>query len=259
MNDWNTSTDPEWMFWHLNDKVPERKRRLLAAAICRHIGHLMTEARCRRLLVEAQRLSVYGTKPVPCKPDFLLLTLDEVERCADNLALVKSLAAAAKLADHIGSFTSDFYYSGYSKSWGAFDHDLIASCNAAVAVCHAASSRLDLAHLAAQAAHAVYRAAGGDDHKKRDPGEEAAQCALIRDVFPSHTQPVSFSSAWRTDTVLSLASQMYESRDFSLMPILADALQDADCDNDEVLNHCRDANQVHARGCWVVDLVLGKE
>ncbi len=42
------------------------------------------------------------------------------------------------------------------------------------------------------------------------------------------------------------------------MPILADALQDAGCDNDTVLNHCRDDKQVHVRGCWVVDLLLGK-
>jgi hypothetical protein len=39
------------------------------------------------------------------------------------------------------------------------------------------------------------------------------------------------------------------------MPILADALQDAGCEDDAVLNHCRDTNQVHVRGCWVVDLV----
>jgi hypothetical protein len=43
------------------------------------------------------------------------------------------------------------------------------------------------------------------------------------------------------------------------MPILADALQDAGCDNEDVLNHCRDANAAHVRGCWVVDLLLGKE
>jgi hypothetical protein len=42
------------------------------------------------------------------------------------------------------------------------------------------------------------------------------------------------------------------------MPILADALQDAGCDREEVLNHCRSAGP-HVRGCWVVDLVLGKE
>jgi len=62
---------------------------------------------------------------------------------------------------------------------------------------------------------------------------------------------------WRTSTTISLAQQMYESRDFSPLPILADALQDAGCDNDDMLNHCRDGGP-HARGCWVVDLVLGK-
>jgi hypothetical protein len=51
---------------------------------------------------------------------------------------------------------------------------------------------------------------------------------------------------------------MYESRDFSPMPILADALQDAGCDNDTILAHCRDEQHTHVRGCWVVDLVLGK-
>ena len=40
--------------------------------------------------------------------------------------------------------------------------------------------------------------------------------------------------------------------------ILADALQDAGCDSNEVLNHCRDTNQPHVRGCWVIDLILGK-
>jgi hypothetical protein len=51
---------------------------------------------------------------------------------------------------------------------------------------------------------------------------------------------------------------MYEARDFSAIPILADALQDAGCGSADILTHCRDSNQVHVRGCWVVDLVLGK-
>jgi hypothetical protein len=80
----------------------------------------------------------------------------------------------------------------------------------------------------------------------------------LADVFgPFPAAP--FSSEWRTDTAVSLARTMYEAREFSAMPILADALQDAGCDNDDVLSHCRDANQAHVRGCWVVDLVLGKE
>ncbi len=56
---------------------------------------------------------------------------------------------------------------------------------------------------------------------------------------------------------MSLARQMYESRDFSVMPILADALQDASCDSDDILTHCRSGGP-HVRGCWAVDLVLGK-
>jgi hypothetical protein len=70
---------------------------------------------------------------------------------------------------------------------------------------------------------------------------------------------VPFPSEWQTDTAMSLARTMYDAREFSAMPILADALQDAGCDNDDTLSHCRDANQTHVRGCWVVDLVLGKE
>ena len=61
-----------------------------------------------------------------------------------------------------------------------------------------------------------------------------------------------------TSTVRDLAVMMYEARDFGAMPILADSLQDAGCDNNDILTHCRDANATHVRGCWVVDLVLGK-
>ena len=81
---------------------------------------------------------------------------------------------------------------------------------------------------------------------------------LLRDIFGNPFRPVTFSPSWRTGTAVSLARGMYESREFSAMPILADALQDAGCDSDEVLNHCRQPGE-HVRGCWVIDLVLGRE
>jgi hypothetical protein len=90
-------------------------------------------------------------------------------------------------------------------------------------------------------------------------GEKTRQLATIRDLMGNPFRPVSFSPQWRTSTAVALAQQMYDSRDFGAMPILADALQDAGCDSDDILDHCRDAKQVHVRGCWVVDLVLGKE
>ena len=81
---------------------------------------------------------------------------------------------------------------------------------------------------------------------------------LLREILGNPFRPVPFSPSWRTDTVLALASQMYKSREFSAMPILGDALQDAGCDAADVLNHCRGPGP-HVRGCWVVDRVLGKE
>jgi hypothetical protein len=98
----------------------------------------------------------------------------------------------------------------------------------------------------------------GDVHRHQLP-ESVAQAALLRDIIGNPFRPITFSLEWRTATAVSLAHQVYESRDFSAMPILADALQDAGCDNEDILNHCRNAQQVHVRGCWVVDAILGKE
>ena len=121
---------------------------------------------------------------------------------------------------------------------------------------------------AQEAAHSVALALLPDEFRYRNAvdywpraewrDERASQTALVRDIFGNPFRPVAFAPAWRTDTVKSLAAQMYESRDFSAMPILADALQDAGCDSTDILAHCR-SNGPHVRGCWVVDLVLGRE
>jgi hypothetical protein len=87
----------------------------------------------------------------------------------------------------------------------------------------------------------------------------AAMVARAHDVFGNPFRRAKFPPAWRTDTAVALAKQMYATQEFSAMPILADALQDAGCDNDDVLTHCRDPQRVHVRGCWVVDLVLERE
>lgn len=70
---------------------------------------------------------------------------------------------------------------------------------------------------------------------------------------------LSFYPSWRTSDVMLLAQGIYDDRAFDRMPILADALQDAGCDCEDLLNHLRDISLTHVRGCWVLDLVLGKE
>jgi hypothetical protein len=102
--------------------------------------------------------------------------------------------------------------------------------------------------------------ANGFSRKNGNP-ESAAQAVLVREILgnPFKRPKPKIKPAWRTDTVLALARQIYSAEDFGAMPILADALQDAGCDNDELLNHCRDTKQVHVRGCWVLDLLLNKK
>ena len=73
---------------------------------------------------------------------------------------------------------------------------------------------------------------------------------------PSVIDPVWLS--WNDGTVRKLAGCIYSDRAFERLPILADALEDAGCDSADILSHCRGPGP-HVRGCWVIDLLLGKE
>jgi hypothetical protein len=99
-------------------------------------------------------------------------------------------------------------------------------------------------------------------HSQERVGGEAsemrAQCELLREMFGNPFRSVAFAPEWRTDTAVTLARQMHEGGDFGAMPILSDALEEAGCDNEPLLVHCR-GPRAHVRGCWVVDLVLDKE
>jgi hypothetical protein len=89
-------------------------------------------------------------------------------------------------------------------------------------------------------------------------GKEVNQSALLRCIAGNPFHFPKLDPTWVTPTVISAAQQMYESRDFSAMPVLGDALHEAGCEVAEILEHCR-GRWPHVRGCWVVDQVLGKE
>jgi hypothetical protein len=89
-------------------------------------------------------------------------------------------------------------------------------------------------------------------------GANAEFCHQFRDIVGNPFRPVTFDPSWRTSTAHALAQGIYADRAFDRLPILADALQDAGCENADILTHCRDLQFAHVRGCWVVDLVLGK-
>jgi hypothetical protein len=92
---------------------------------------------------------------------------------------------------------------------------------------------------------------------------------LLRDIFgnPFHPSPPlpAVIPAWSEGTVRRLAQAIYDERqmpsgalDSGRLSILADALLDAGCEDEDLIAHCRSAGP-HVRGCWAVDLILGKE
>jgi hypothetical protein len=135
------------------------------------------------------------------------------------------------------------------EGWGAnrrHDHAQFAAASAA---------EPDAGEAALAASQDMLRLA---DEGLRRAEEEAAQAANIRCIFGGLFHANAVEPAWLTSTVLALARRADETREFGVLPILADALQDAGCDDEGLLAHCR-AGGVHTPGCWAVDAVLGRE
>jgi hypothetical protein len=84
---------------------------------------------------------------------------------------------------------------------------------------------------------------------------------LVDCVFGNPFRPVALKPSlltWHGGLPVSMARQIYDSRDFTDMSVLADGLEEAGCQDQDILSHCRSGGE-HVRGCWVVDMVLGKK
>ena len=108
-------------------------------------------------------------------------------------------------------------------------------------------------------AYQVAAASGRHLAALRGPGRVPPdeQAGLLRDVVEPF-RAAAWDPRWRTADAVGLARGIYEDRAFDRLPLLADALLDAGCDRGDILGQCR-SDGPHVRGCWVVDLVLGKE
>jgi hypothetical protein len=90
--------------------------------------------------------------------------------------------------------------------------------------------------------------------------ERKAQASSLRCIFGNPFRPVSLAPGllqWEGATIVKIAQAITEERTFERLPILADALEDAGCSDAAILDHLRGPGP-HVRGCWVVDLLLGK-
>ena len=105
------------------------------------------------------------------------------------------------------------------------------------------------------AEHALYLE---HDGVQRSPRKKRSAARLIRCIFGDLYRPeiweIDWPPIWADSTVVALAAGIYADRAFDRLPILADALEDAGCDDEELLDHCREEGP-HTRGCWAADLV----
>ncbi len=225
--EWERGIERRPMLELLHERMSARKFRLFAVACCRRQGNLVP--------------------PIPHRQ-----VIKAAERFADGIGTEEELRTVAEAVRRI---TSD-----YAKYTPGMEEWQIASA----AEFTVGRSGLPPWENARCTAVCVSRVVSGRVHvyqREFDPDpdpEEYQQITLLHDIAGNPFRPEMTEPNWETSTVVALASQMYGSRDFSAMPILADALQDAGCDNDVILEHCRGPGP-HVRGCWVVDLILGKE
>jgi hypothetical protein len=94
--------------------------------------------------------------------------------------------------------------------------------------------------------------------------EREAQAGLLRDIFASLVSQAAVDPGWLMGSVTALAIAAYNERlpsgelEMARLAVLADALEDAGCTDAAILSHLRSPGP-HVRGCFPLDLILGKQ
>jgi hypothetical protein len=171
----------------------------------------------------------------------------------DHLLPDELIAEALALAEHMSEGTATF------QDWRAI-HDALNGRTLGDGIVAIVSTLYhDIRAGVLRMTDAVTRAVSYMEARRGTKGHALA--ALLRDILgPLPFRPMTVHPdvvAWNDRLVVRLAQAIYDERRWGDMPLLGDALLDAGCDNEEVLAHCRDGGE-HVRGCWVVDLLLGK-
>jgi hypothetical protein len=223
--EWLAATDPDPMleFLWTHGGASDRSLRLFGVACCRRVWHLLGDEKSVRAVEVAEWFAERET--------------------------VTSRRMDAACRDAWGA-----YYTAPSAGHSA-------AARAAVHVTQTVRSRVNRWPFGYGESASFWKLTQLATVATGGQGEPAAQVALLRCIFGNPFRPPPSLStaflAWGGGTVPRLAAAIYDDRAFDRLPVLADALEDAGCADAEVLGHCR-AGGEHVRGCWAVDLVLGK-
>ena len=219
--EWDACADPKPMLEFLEGKLSDRKLRLFAVACSQRIG---------RWLVDERGWTA----------------INVADRFADGLATEEE-RVAAQCAAHADAIY-DPEMEGILLSLTCAAYTLYIPAN------QAAHATFAYGTLVCQSGLRVPEAIAAKST------ERVALASLLRCIVGSLFHPIAVDAswlAWNDGTVHKLAQAIYNDRAHERLPLLADALEDAGCTDAAILSHCREQGE-HVRGCWVVDLLLGK-
>jgi hypothetical protein len=261
---WLASTDPQPLLAYLLDRASDRKLRLFLCG-------------CLRLIPLPEGRTAWQSWTEPCRG-----ALETAERFADGTASEEERARAEMVAqDAEYRAEGRALETNFTLAEEAYGEEAWSGPTAArywyrpprtdprVAAWNEAAAR-HLAHALTREVEDRFPLFEGIwpgwqfgpswPHEPEPPAVRSLCLSLLRDLGGNPFRPVTVEPywlAWNHGTVPALARRIYEERAFSDLPILADALEDAGCTDAAILDHCRSEGP-HARGCWVLDLLLGK-
>jgi hypothetical protein len=223
VGDWlSCDNDPERMADFLRGKGSDRKLRLFAVACCRRIWHFLEDE--GRQAVELAEGYADGVRT----PDELMSAYRIADEGADRILDRSNDTEENERA----------YYAALAALWAADE----------------GKADLDVEYLAMHAAHYAARAAGFGL-------EVFEQDKLLHDILGDERPRPARAKlpwlAWQNGMIIHLARGIYEERAFERLPYLADALEEAGCTDEALLEHCHRPNR-HVLGCWALDWILGK-
>ena len=264
--EWLACNDPDELVAFLQDRerVSDRKARLFAVACCRRIWHLITDERSRRAVEVAERFA--DGKATDLEREVADAAANEASKDAYTSVALATCRDVDGSNTYLGNYNSaEATATAAAVCYGS----TLAPGDLSVSVSFKGSWETFMAWVARGVVLAVAQAtrrvadpvAGCGAATTAETSEKVVQCRLLHCLLGNPFRPLLLAPswvAWNDGTVAKLAKGIYDDRAFDRLPVLADALEDAGCDNADILSHLRGPGP-HVRGCWVVDLLLGKE